>query len=561
MQFPASNRLAAPRRRRTLKSLTVDEHAVKPHLGSRISPRTVSVDAEQPDTLLKRGVFWGTVAAILLVAAALRMPTLVTRPLWLDETYSAWFSGLSLRELWREVPVYETHPPLYYTLLKGWRLLFGASEAGLRSLSVLASLATVFLLSVSGRWLKTGSGGETVLLLASLLLAVNAENIRYAQEARPYALETFAATLALISATGFIRALDRDAIDSLKTASRWATMLALAGGLLLWCHNTAPFIAFGLWCGVALAVLMSRSPCKPLVLAIACCAGFGALVIWLPFLPWFVSQSRSFGNMQFWITPAPYDLVSAWILAGGGLPAAALVVMLAIPGTWVLWRHDKASAAALCVTLVLPLSIVLTLSFAVKPVYIDRLFGWMAPPLMVLAACGIAGIFRNALARVIVCGIVMALSLQAVIRGYLRPSIEDFRALAADLVASVKPDDIVVAIPNELEVAMKYYAGVDGSPKVTYLPGAFPYQDPDGRRIYVANLGAPRIVPADVAILAERLVDHPRIWLVTRRDDLYDPDKLLLRALSDISQPSAHVSYGLVELRLFERDPDPRHSP
>jgi hypothetical protein len=201
------------------------------------------------------------------------------------------------------------------------------------------------------------------------------------------------------------------------------------------------------------------------------------------------------------------------------------------------------------------------LSFAVKPVYIDRLFGWMAPPLMVLAACGVVGIFRTAPARLTVCGVVIALSLQAAIQGYLRPPIEDFRALAADLTANVKPDDIVVAIPNELDVAMKYYGSAAGSPEVMYLPGPFPYRDTDGDRMYVANLGAPRIVPADVSGLAERLAAHPRIWLLTRRGDLYDPDNLLLRAISDVSRQKAEARYGLVELRLFERDPGARRLP
>ncbi len=516
---------------------------------------------EGASTSLTRGAFWVAVAAIFLVATVLRIPTLVTRPLWLDETYSAWFSALSLHELWSEVPGYETHPPLYYTLLKGWRLLFGAGEAGLRSLSVLASLATVFLLSISGRLLKAGRAGETILLLAGLLLAVNAENIKYAQEARPYALETFAATLALISAAGFVRALGLQASGNSKAAVRWAIMLSLAGGLLLWCHNTALFIAFGLWCGLALAILLSNSSCKPRMLVIACCAGLGALVIWSPFLPWFISQSRSFSNMQFWLKPTPYDLISAWILAGGSLPPAVLIILLAIPGMWVLWRHERALAAGLCVTLLLPLCIVLTLSFAVKPVYIDRLFGWMAPPLMVLAACGVAGIFRAAPARLTVCGVVIALSLQSVTQGYLRPPIEDFRALAADLTANVKPDDIVVAIPNELDVAMKYYGSTAGSPEVMYLPGPFPYRDKDDGHMYVANLGAPRIVPADVVGLAERLAGHPRIWLLTRRGDLYDPDNLLLRAISDVNRQTAEARYGLVELRLFERDPGARRLP
>ena len=75
------------------------------------------------------GAFWLASGLIILIATALRTLTLPDRPLWLDETYSAWFASRSLVELWTEVPLYETHPPLYYTLLKGWISLFGSSEA------------------------------------------------------------------------------------------------------------------------------------------------------------------------------------------------------------------------------------------------------------------------------------------------------------------------------------------------------------------------------------------------------------------------------------------------
>jgi mannosyltransferase len=83
--------------------------------------------------------YWLLCALVGVLALGLRLPTLSSRSLWLDETYSAWFAHLPLRELWTRAPLYETHPPLYYTLLKGWSALAGCSEAGLRSLSVLAS--------------------------------------------------------------------------------------------------------------------------------------------------------------------------------------------------------------------------------------------------------------------------------------------------------------------------------------------------------------------------------------------------------------------------------------
>ncbi|MDM9629321.1 hypothetical protein QTL95_25875 [Rhizobium sp. S152] len=508
---------------------------------------------EKSSQALGTSLFWLCAAGILLIAVGLRLPMLASRPLWLDETYSAWFSALPLRELWSEVPAYETHPPLYYSLLKGWRFFFGPSEAGLRSFSVLASVTTVFLLSISGRLLRVGATGEAVSLIAGLLLAVNAGSIKYAQEARPYALETLAVTCALVASAGFVSAFGRHVVR--PRAAVWAMALALSGGLLLWSHNTALFVAFGIWCALGVAILVSGSIHRGRMFALACLAGIGALLIWAPFLPWFIRQSQSFGAMRFWITPMPYDLASAWVLAGGGLGPAALALLLAGAGALALWQRHRPLLAGLCVVLVLPLSLVLTLSFLMKPIYLDRLFGWMAPPLMLLAACGIVCVFKSPPIRFVVCCVVLAASLRMVTQDYAAVPTEDFRALSTELTARARPGDIVIAIPNELNVAFDYYGSASRSPPVIYLPGPFPYLAQAGSRSHVGNLGAPQVIAGDVADLDERLAGYSRIWLVTRRSDLYDPDSLALTAVARMGRLAEELAFGLVKARLFERSP------
>ena len=60
------------------------------------------------------------VAIALLVAIGIGVRTwnLTGEPRWLDEAYSTYAAGHSLSFLWRVVPLYESHPPLYYTLLQ-----------------------------------------------------------------------------------------------------------------------------------------------------------------------------------------------------------------------------------------------------------------------------------------------------------------------------------------------------------------------------------------------------------------------------------------------------------
>lgn len=159
---------------------------------------------ETPYQATKAGLdfrFYVLFSAIILISAlAFRLIQLQSRSLWIDETYSYWFTTRSLANLWHVVPLYETHPPLYYTLLKGWIQVFNASESGMRSLSVVFSLVSIAILLGSARLAKLGRNAEIVTLVAAWLLAINTGNIEYAQQARPYAMEALAALIAVISA-------------------------------------------------------------------------------------------------------------------------------------------------------------------------------------------------------------------------------------------------------------------------------------------------------------------------------------------------------------------------
>ena len=82
-------------------------------------------------------------ASLISLAIALRLINLGSRPLWLDEAFSAWFSDQSFHYLWTVLPTYEAHPPFYYSLLKCWRSMVGESHAAMRGLSVLFGTLTV----------------------------------------------------------------------------------------------------------------------------------------------------------------------------------------------------------------------------------------------------------------------------------------------------------------------------------------------------------------------------------------------------------------------------------
>jgi uncharacterized membrane protein len=179
--------------------------------------------------------FW-IVAGLTVVAAALRFATIGMQSYHHDEIVTA--SRILRDGFWHAMDAVgfsESAPPLYYALAWLWTQVTGTGEAGLRSVSALAGVATVPVAYALGAQLS----GRRAGIVAAALVAVNPMLIWYSQEARAYALFALLTALSLLY---FVRALDggrrRDFIA-------WGIASALALGT----HYFAafPVIAEALW--------------------------------------------------------------------------------------------------------------------------------------------------------------------------------------------------------------------------------------------------------------------------------------------------------------------------
>src|SRR5437588_10243942 len=83
-----------------------------------------------------------TLALLAAVATVLRFLFLTRKPFWFDEAFSVEIARLSWHDFTRLLWWREANMSLYYVTLRGW-LHFGGSPFYIRSLSVLASLATL----------------------------------------------------------------------------------------------------------------------------------------------------------------------------------------------------------------------------------------------------------------------------------------------------------------------------------------------------------------------------------------------------------------------------------
>ena len=142
---------------------------------------------------------------VLLIAAsaAIRFLFLARKPFWFDECFSVEVARLDwanfLHLLWWR----EANMSLYYLLLRIW-LRFGHTEFFIRSLSVLIAATTLPAIY----WLAWLLYDRRVALTAAALFTFNAYSVRYAQEARSYALLVLLATLS----SGFLVAYVREPV-------------------------------------------------------------------------------------------------------------------------------------------------------------------------------------------------------------------------------------------------------------------------------------------------------------------------------------------------------------
>src|SRR3954454_2051986 len=136
--------------------------------------------------------------ALTALAAALRLPTLGSQSLWLDEVLPATLARGSLGDLFHVVAQQEANPPLFYLLEWVWTRIAGTSEFALRLPSALFGIALVPVGYSIGMKL---AGQRTAVALAALV-AVHPLLVYYSQEARGYS------AVALACAVGFLCFLD-----------------------------------------------------------------------------------------------------------------------------------------------------------------------------------------------------------------------------------------------------------------------------------------------------------------------------------------------------------------
>jgi uncharacterized membrane protein len=160
---------------------------------------------------------------VVLLALLLRLHGIGTQELWVDEAYS--YLLATAPDWLGPATLANNTPPLYHFLLRGWMVVAGQDEAGLRLLSVAFGVLFVATVIWAGWEIFTPSVG----LWSGAFAAIAPIHIFYSQEARTYSLLIFA--LALTSVLTW---------RALKTNTRlsWA-LVSCSVALSLYSHTFA----------------------------------------------------------------------------------------------------------------------------------------------------------------------------------------------------------------------------------------------------------------------------------------------------------------------------------
>ena len=300
--------------------------------------------------------------------------------LWLDETYTWWFSRMGFAELLNAARIDGVNPPLYYILVWGLRYWAGESEGGLRAASVIAHGATIMAMYALGKQL----GGRLAGLAAAAIWALHPMALWYARDARPYALAAFLSALLLWL---YLRFRERPSRGYLVAGG-----LAMAAGLMT---HYFFFVVVGSLLTLAATEVRGR-PRLFRQWSIAALLAMVPLALWLL---WFFSLEQPSLGIG-WIDPPTFaDLpATLWNLVSGfgGRPSAATsafgVFTAALLVACLLEARSRRWRLTLLAILVLMPMVTVWMVSQRRPVYVDRYFILLLPLVVGLAGAGVASI-------------------------------------------------------------------------------------------------------------------------------------------------------------------------
>ena len=317
--------------------------------------------------------------ALVLLAAAIRVPTLGLQSFGEFESYTVALVDLGLGEMLDTLPSFEGTPPLYYLVAWVWSRIAGDGEFALRSLSALFGIATVVVAYAAARTIAS----RRTALVAAAIVALSPIAVWYSQEARAYALVTLLVGGGLVF---FLREL-RGTGSSRTNLAAWSLLAALA---LATHYFAVLFVApMGLW------LLVRSARRAPVLVALLL-----PLAVGLALIPLADDQQPHAGGGETSETALGRRVpqVVKQLLVGYHLPAETLITLVAALGcvaammlAWTRAGHgDRRAAGITAAIAVAGAGLLLVLALAGSDYFLSRYLVPVVVPASVALAAGFA---------------------------------------------------------------------------------------------------------------------------------------------------------------------------
>lgn len=399
-----------------------------------------------------------SITLILLLAATLFIYQLGDESLWVDELYSI----DDAKAIPERLPYIR---PVYFSLLSLW-MHFGSTEAWLRGLSVLFALASVLLIYQLGRRVA----GESVGLIAALMLSVSPLFINFAQMVRMYSLAT---CLGIAGTLAFVDALTTPTNRSLAI---WAITRAL---MLLSAPLNAPLLFTDiLLCGWHFrqrrSILWRFARWLLLIIGVWLPFLFSLVTHTIPFIsnaanvsakfdsasarhsfPSAVDVLRKLRNFTAFPFPSTSKLMS-------GFYQAYTLMLTGLLGFALGKKHRSPQLIWIAAWTFVP---AITIFFVSKRLWIDRYMLFIAPYVLILLAAGWQRLWRWQRGWALVVAIIYTIAVTGgVVRYYTVQDRQDWRGIAQTISTYEQPGDTIILSggspsPKMESALTHYYSG------------------------------------------------------------------------------------------------------
>lgn len=473
---------------------------------------------------------------LVAIGTGLRSWHLTADPMWLDEAYSAYAASHGFGFLWHVTPLYESHPPFYYSLLHLWVLAFGDGLAPLRIFGWLfgvATLPTLWLVAgTMGKWIGWDEPQRRRVQLAAVGLgSLSIALVAMTREIRPYPLMILIYTVEI----GLVLRLAMRAEHAAPVGGRALAAYFVLLEILCWLHNLGALYGLALTIALAIALPLTRLSRRDWTALIG-----GHVLVGLLYLPCLLilRQQAAVWTVHTWLQfELDWGLLDH-LMTLYGVPgwvgfASLLLAGLAIAALHRL-PHGTRLTSMLVVLALLPPLVAVILSMTVAPVFVTRIMTATAIPAILLLAIGAGAPGRYGLLGLGAAVLIGASLLTADIQARMGPPMQDWYRTVDWLAQRFRPGDQIFAYPNEGKLPLHYALRDKGLDyPIRAIPRDVPALEDRHGTHPTGTRGVSSLPQAELHAIAEEPATKavPTIWLLRLGAESYDPGDLFLKEL------------------------------